>query len=864
MKLSFTHVILLLFVLALRPPQTWAQCTPRYYQELDQNQVNATLSNGGDHFWDFVGNPRYEVPKGSGKNSVFVNSLWIGGLDQSTNLHVAANTYRQIGSDFFTGPYRSSGNYTCDLGFTAGGNVFWRGLLTLASGKVAAFYSSGFTIYDPTTNVATDYVLPVIRNLYQALELPDGRVLLFGDDVYPVRTDAMLIDTSNFSVSLIGQLQHFHKWSSTTQLANGQIFISGLDGCEIFDPATSTSSPAAPMIQMRTRHTSVLLPNGKVLIAGGGSLLGGSGFIPTTEIYDPGSNTWTSGPFMTSARNSPESVRLPSGNILITGGSNTSGNFELYDPVANTITAVPGWPSVFNEHTALPLPTGEILITADNAFSTFNLRRLGRYDPVTQNITDVRLINIGSRAAYVNPNLALIEREPNRFAAFDLSNNQLVSQPWQKIWKVSRDQINQFIADQATNQVNFANYPDIQTWPANGDTALGEDFSLAPFVDVNQDGRYRPQQDGDYPCVEGDQALWWVYNDDGPHTETSGNAMGIQVEQMAYAYDCGSTPCTPDSFLDYATFHHLEITNKSTNAYEDCYVGVFLDVDLGNFFDDFIGSDSALNLGFVYNGDSVDEGSVGYGPAPPALGTVFLENDQIDGASNFMYLANDFSVTGNPTQPVHYYNYLRSVWTDGTPLVNDGDDGYGMGTPTNYIFSGDGGFCGGSPTGWSEVNSPSSSPFDRRYLQSYGPFDLGPGEKIKLDYAIIWTRGTSNLNSVCKLKQAAAVIDSFWSAQPASCFDFVLDRPETPDLSVEVSLYPNPNAGQFALELAKAPMQDLNLQVLDISGRIVHTETLAAQQSRHTVSTHGLSDGVYLVRITGEQIAVTRKMVVRH
>ena len=55
-------------------------------------------------WWDLVGNAEYEVPKGSGKNSLFAGAIWIGGKDAAGNLKVAAQTYRQSGSDFWPGP----------------------------------------------------------------------------------------------------------------------------------------------------------------------------------------------------------------------------------------------------------------------------------------------------------------------------------------------------------------------------------------------------------------------------------------------------------------------------------------------------------------------------------------------------------------------------------------------------------------------------------------------------------------------------------------------------------------------------------------------------------------------------------------
>jgi hypothetical protein len=79
------------------------------FKYLDINSVKAAMMDFGMMHWDIdSGISRYEVPKGTGKTSVFCSSLWIGGLDASGNLHAAAQTYRQTfnggGNDFWPGP----------------------------------------------------------------------------------------------------------------------------------------------------------------------------------------------------------------------------------------------------------------------------------------------------------------------------------------------------------------------------------------------------------------------------------------------------------------------------------------------------------------------------------------------------------------------------------------------------------------------------------------------------------------------------------------------------------------------------------------------------------------------------------------
>ena len=95
-----THLLLFSVMIAINAN---AQTVSKY---LDVNQVKALVFNSSDMHWDLfgTGNAAYEVPVGSGINSDFAASLWIGGYDQFGQLYTAAQTYRQDGLDFWPGP----------------------------------------------------------------------------------------------------------------------------------------------------------------------------------------------------------------------------------------------------------------------------------------------------------------------------------------------------------------------------------------------------------------------------------------------------------------------------------------------------------------------------------------------------------------------------------------------------------------------------------------------------------------------------------------------------------------------------------------------------------------------------------------
>ena len=64
----------------------FSQCVPSTKMDtLDINEVQAFVLNGGDLHRN-AGNPGYEVPKGSGKHSIFASALWMGGIDAGGQL----------------------------------------------------------------------------------------------------------------------------------------------------------------------------------------------------------------------------------------------------------------------------------------------------------------------------------------------------------------------------------------------------------------------------------------------------------------------------------------------------------------------------------------------------------------------------------------------------------------------------------------------------------------------------------------------------------------------------------------------------------------------------------------------------------
>jgi galactose oxidase-like protein/Kelch motif protein len=158
---------------------------------------------------------------------------------------------------------------------------------------------------------------------------------------------------------------------TATLLPDGKVLVAGgfagdensLAIAEVFDPATSTFAPAGNMNATRASHTATLLPNGKVLIAGG---YNGS-YLASAELYDSVAHTFMPAGRMVTARSGHVATLLDNGKVLLVGGVGTGWTFlaeaELYDPATNTFTATGGMTTARESHTATLLKNGYVLIT---------------------------------------------------------------------------------------------------------------------------------------------------------------------------------------------------------------------------------------------------------------------------------------------------------------------------------------------------------------------------------------------------------------------------------------------------------------------------------------------------------------------
>ncbi|HUF31461.1 MAG TPA: IPT/TIG domain-containing protein [Gemmatimonadaceae bacterium] len=144
----------------------------------------------------------------------------------------------------------------------------------------------------------------------------------------------------------------------------------------VVDPSFSVTGSLGTA---RYLHTATLLPNGKVLIAGGHS---GVAFQASAELYEPTSGTFSPTGSLGTARSVHTATLLPNGKVLIAGGYNGAylTSAELDDPASGTFSATGSLGTARYEHTATLLPNGKVLIAGGQGDGFVRLASAELYD----------------------------------------------------------------------------------------------------------------------------------------------------------------------------------------------------------------------------------------------------------------------------------------------------------------------------------------------------------------------------------------------------------------------------------------------------------------------------------------------------
>ncbi len=238
-------------------------------------------------------------------------------------------------------------------------------------------------IYDPTAGTwsAADS-LNTARSFHTATLLRNGKVLVAGGtNGTTALQSAELYDPVANSWSYVDSLTGARYQHTATLLPGGKVLVAGgafnnstaVSSAEVFDPdpAVNTWSTATgAAMGARAQHTATLLPNGKVLVAGGVSGTS-TATISSAALYTPSSNSWAAtGSFVTGARSLHTATLLPSGadgKVLVAGGTSNGttalSSIEIYDVAAGTWASSASLGTARYQHTATLLVSGKLLVT---------------------------------------------------------------------------------------------------------------------------------------------------------------------------------------------------------------------------------------------------------------------------------------------------------------------------------------------------------------------------------------------------------------------------------------------------------------------------------------------------------------------
>lgn len=375
----------------------------------------------------------------------------------------------------------------------------------------------------------------------------------------------------------------------------------------------------------------------------------------------------------------------------------------------------------------------------------------------------------------------------------------------------------------------------IYDWPAHGNFSDGEDYWLADFWDHpdSNPGTYDPAG-GDYPIIKGCCATYMIQNDDVSHGLSGTQPIGLEMQYMFYHFKNWGV-------LNDVTFAEVLIRNLGGEDYADFAFGLYLDTDLGNPFDDYIGSDSTRSMLYTYNGDQNDEGSPsgpGYGIDPPAFGVTAL--------NRALTTAQVYQITSTPSE---FWNVLQGFNPNGTSIVSP------LGDTTKFMFNGN----PNDVNAWSEENL-ANQPGDRRgaLYTKHGP--LMAGDEILQTYAFVYSRVGDRLENVDQLYADVEEVRSFYDTiGVVKCNEGVLKVPEMK--FAEFMIAPNPAATSVSIETNSE--MEFQVSVVDAMGKLVSGLRQSANGSA-TIEVSDFDNGVYLLVIESENQRITKRLVVTH
>ncbi|TFB09782.1 T9SS type A sorting domain-containing protein [Candidatus Marinimicrobia bacterium MT.SAG.2] len=415
-----------------------------------------------------------------------------------------------------------------------------------------------------------------------------------------------------------------------------------------------------------------------------------------------------------------------------------------------------------------------------------------------------------------------------------------------RIWRVRRDFLTANLKQDAADFLDVA----VSAISSADEEAIRNQYETdweewpghkgAPFYDSNGDGLYTPEfaSDGspvlfpeaDEPGIaDADQVVWFVANDltDGAVRAFLGSpSIGLEMQATMWAY-ARTDP------LGFVIFKRFKMIYKGTEDTPDgatidsMYISQWSDPDLGSFGDDYVGTDPATSMMYVYNSTAVDNAFRDAGLPPPAAGYDFFAGplvtvpcdagtdpaDCLDAGGT--YIDEDGDGDYNPTVDTAVDTAIfdlkkkagsRNLGASSMAYFAAGTDfsdpplgtyegttqwrnlHFGLAPATGLNFPSFDAcglfvFCGDPVTKTGDLDT---GPADRRMLMTTGPFTMALGDTQEVTVAVLAAFGADNISAISVLR--------FYDVSAQAAFDALFSLPKPPP-SPKVALagvVPNP------------------------------------------------------------------------
>ncbi len=642
------------------PPSVLAGCSPATSKkDLDINNIKALIHSGGDMWWDLIGAAKYEVPKNSGKTSLFAGALWLGGKDVSGQLKVAGQRFRDNGNDYWTGPLSTKNaeisSETC---------IAWDKHFVTTRDEVSQFVSWYQAGQEDAANGTTTQ-----EENFSNYQIPQSILNwpAHGRNYEPYNEDfylAPFTDRNNDGVynPYDGDYPAYD-FSSQPTCTQGKIdkIYGDQNLWWIFnDKGNVHSQTGSISIGMEIRAQAFA-------------------FATSDEVNNM-----------------------------------TFYNYELYNRSTYTLTD-----TYFGQWVDCDLGGPN-----DDFVGCDVQRGLG----YCYNGDELDADDNGAKGYGSQPPAIGVDFFQGPYQDNDESDNPLFT---------SGDPIKVL-------KIEFLN------GPANQDS-----LKITTSVKHNLEST-SPTSVNDLIKISGSMTSVSASDSVKYYIRDYKNVKIRKVSDLQFVF--WVIPSSdPDTLSNYGTYANPGSDNLVLNQ-----------IGLKEIQD---------QVGIPYKGIGI-----GYGDG--------IKDNERFGMRKFLYHDNKQTVVGDPDKGVDYYNYLKGYWKDGTRMVYGGSGHLSGSVPADYMFPDD-----SDPVGWGNYNNDGSvgniqppwnevtagnTPFDRRFMQSAGPFTLGPGAVNNITVGVVWAQATvgGRWASVQQVRKA----DDKTQAMFDNCFQ-VLNGPDAPELS---------------------------------------------------------------------------------